>query len=238
MKVYELTADIELLHLTPVASETDPEVVMDLVRVTGRQKVWNPSRIVPVRVVEWAGRGSYVLVDFAYFDHLSPLLLSPYAQEALAPVLDGRGYFADTDFVVDDGVYRLFFPTRRVDAIDLENSVLRRFKDGGVWDVVKHELRQDALEAETIMTLEHRRSFIFVSDEFVDVLNQAELTGYTLRQIWSSEEGGVDLRLIEHPPGKPPKEMRRLQLQRQKQVRKFIEGRAARIAAKLRQEVR
>lgn len=222
MKIYQLRADIELLHLRPAKQEDS----LDLVRVAGRLMTWDPDRKVAVKTVEWGGPGSSVLVDFAYFESFSPLCLSPFGQRALAPVLEGRGYYADTDFEVDDGVYRLFFPTRRVDAIDLDKSVVRRFDSGAVWEVMKHELHQATLEGETIMTLEHRRSFIFVSDEFVNVIKQENLTGCKLTEIWSSEEGGVDFRLVEHPPGKSPKEERLAQRRKQSEMRKLLETRA------------
>jgi hypothetical protein len=216
--MYQLRAEINLLHLRPRNGE-DGEM---LHRVCARQELWDARRPVPVKVVEWDGPGSWVYADVAYFDYSCALCLSPFAQRCLSDTLKGQGYFADTDFLVDGQPYRLFFPMQRLDIVDIDRSDITRFPNGDVWEVYRTEIKTGTNISEPLFTLEHRRCFIFVTGTFVTELTKNQLIGYKLTEIWSSEHGGVDLRLVERPPGMTPRQERVYRKRLQAEASEFL----------------
>lgn len=143
-------------------------------------------------------KGDFVLADNVYLSGFGPLLLSEHAITLLGELLSDVGYFVDT-VLISDMSYKLFICERQIDALDQNKSELKRFNDGMVSKISRHELNAEIVRDMHAFRLKHRRSCMFVSDHFVSMVKKHELTGFVFEEIWSSETGGVQL-----PPVMPP----------------------------------
>lgn len=129
--------------------------------------------------------------------HLSGygLMLSNKAVSVFGPVLTDAGYLLNTSLPRADH-YKLFICERLIDAIDQERSDIKRFTNGGVWRLRRYELRAELLQDMHVFRLKHRRNMLFVSDQFVRLVQEHELTGFEFTEIWCSETGS---RLLHGP---------------------------------------
>ena len=116
------------------------------------------------------------------------LMLSDRAVSIFGPLLTGAGYLLNTFLPAADH-YKLFICERLIDAIDQEKSDIERFRDGGVWWLRRYELQKELLQDMHVLRLKHRRNKLFVSDQFVRLAREHELTGFEFTEVWCSETG-------------------------------------------------
>ncbi len=112
------------------------------------------------------------------------LVLRAHAAATLAPLLDRYGELLP--LACPDADLWLFNVLTVVDALDEENSELIRFDDGNILDVVRHEFRPDMAAGMAVFKVPQLlRGPLFVSDEFVEAVATAGLTGLEFIQLWS-----------------------------------------------------
>jgi hypothetical protein len=128
-----------------------------------------------------------------YSDFMSHSIFSERARTVFAPKLEGLGRWIELDF--DEAAYSLFFLTNVVDALDESESEVLRFADSEkVMRIAKYAFRPDVVRDQFLFTLPQRvRSNRLVTDDFVDLVRQHKLTGFSFLPLWSSETGPAQL---------------------------------------------
>jgi hypothetical protein len=83
----------------------------------------------------------------------------------------------------------LYNATRIVDALDEENSLLVRFRDGSMFPLDPYVFYEDRLTGMTIFKLpQWRLGPPYVTDPFVQRVIERGLKGFWFRLVWSTEE--------------------------------------------------
>jgi hypothetical protein len=197
----------------------------DLTLVAAGHLRWDPIRSVKLKVVDPEDPREFVESDCPYFAPLCAVCLSTFAQIKLAKYFSGAGYFVDTD-LRGSGMYKLFFVTRRLDALDLDNSEVKFFESGNVWDVFRHELIPERIGDCHIFQLEHRRCFTFVSEKFVNTVKDNALVGFSFQKIWSSATGGVSIDPNYVPIDRYPGDSEKVERLKRRDAGKILEARS------------
>lgn len=120
-----------------------------------------------------------------------PSLLAPHipvfseaAITALRDFLDGNGEILPLK--CSEGTYFVFNVTRVVDVLDVEHSQFQRLASGRILDITSHEFHADRVDALTIFKLPQlHRSYVYVTDPFVQRVRERGLTGFAPRLVWS-----------------------------------------------------
>ncbi|MCY7315097.1 MAG: hypothetical protein LH480_05605 [Rubrivivax sp.] len=87
-----------------------------------------------------------------------------------------------------DPTYWLFYITNVVDALDEEQSELVRFRDGGVMRIASYTFKPEAVRDQWLFTLPQRPGCNrCVTDRFVDLVREHQLTGFGFKLLWSDE---------------------------------------------------
>ena len=200
MKIYNVEADWELAWLNLI----DGELITLLDDVVHDGAVIDRSLPVELEVGNFESKGDWVETAFPKLNAYGPFLFSDWSTAAFETMLTDAGYFIDARIPAHKA-YKIFICERVIDALDQQRSSLTRFDDGGVWDVMRYELRPELLHGMDVFRLAHRRARLFVSDRFKAVVDIYGLTGFVFQEVWSSEAGGVTLPPdeipIEHEPG-------------------------------------
>ena len=114
------------------------------------------------------------------------LVLHERAAGLLAPVLERHGELLPLS--CPDAELWLFNVLSVVDALDEENSEMVRFDDGDILDVERYGFRAEAAAGLALFKVPQLlRGPLFVSDEFVDAVEAAGLTGPEFTHLWSSD---------------------------------------------------
>ncbi len=119
------------------------------------------------------------------FPHLSPRLpiFSEKAIESLQRLLQGNGEILP--IVCPEDRYFAFKVTRHLDALNEEDSRLDRFKTSGrIKRIRRYAFFREMLVGEAIFRIPQLRVPVFVTGEFVDVLQGADLVGFQLDPVW------------------------------------------------------
>lgn len=119
------------------------------------------------------------------FPSLSPIIpvFSERAVESIGPLLKPHGEILPLD--CREGVYYAFNTTCVIDALDQEQSQFERFRDGRVMDIKRHVFDADKIGISAIFLLPYlRRSRVYVTDLFVERVQEARLTGFDFRLVW------------------------------------------------------
>lgn len=116
------------------------------------------------------------------------LVFDARALEALGDLLEGRGELLPLDVQDDEEEYRLFNVTRVSDALDEDQSELKRFSsDGRIMRVVRFAFDADRLAGETIFKLVQRPNYNYVTEVFRERAEAAALTGFRWREpVWQA----------------------------------------------------
>jgi hypothetical protein len=76
-----------------------------------------------------------------------------------------------------------------VDGLDKQKSEYDTFDDGRIMHVTKYEFKPEIVRGHHIFKIpEFERGRIYVSDEFKKVVDENNLIGYDLDELWNSEE--------------------------------------------------
>ncbi|MDX2271892.1 MAG: hypothetical protein NW237_08065 [Cyanobacteriota bacterium] len=90
----------------------------------------------------------------------------------------------------DDGIFYLYNTTTIIDALDEGKSDLSRNQNGLVRFIKKHHFVPQKISQLTIFRPIQLPDYSYpcVTDRFVEVVEQAQLTGFLFRKLWSSDE--------------------------------------------------
>ena len=104
------------------------------------------------------------------------LILRPRAVSALLPLLTSAGELLHVDCNGDD--LRLWNVTKLVEGLDVANSVLERYEEGGIMYVDRYRFLEPAIAGLEVFKLRGLQSSpTFVGDEFVRLWRRARLRG-------------------------------------------------------------
>jgi hypothetical protein len=114
------------------------------------------------------------------------------------PVFNPKAVKALADFVEPSGEllpvtcggerFFLFNVTRLVDALDETNSDLKRFSDGRIMMIDRHVFQPEKLRSVVVFKLPQKPlSCAYVTDPFVQRVNDAGLKGFKFPLVWSSD---------------------------------------------------
>jgi hypothetical protein len=135
-----------------------------------------------------------VLADFSSVDTASPPCFSARAKSILGPHIDGLGQWLALK--CDEAPYWLFNVTHSVDALDEANSQLIRFDDGRVMRIAQFAFHPGKLQGQLLFRLPQRPGGPnLVTQDFVDLVHEHGLTGFSFRLVWSEEGGAVSSKL-------------------------------------------
>jgi hypothetical protein len=140
---------------------------------------------------EYTPRGSKAkLPDCSNLSHDVHPVFSQRAKDLLADRLLGLGRWVELGF--DEAPYWLFHVTNVVDALDEPNSEVVYFTDEPkkVLRIAQYIFRPEKVQGQFLFTLPQRPgSNRLVTDEFVDLVREHRLTGFSFEFLWSSETG-------------------------------------------------
>ena len=161
------------------------------------------SEFIELEISDWDAPGDWVETDCPGNAAYGTLLFSEQAVAALGDLLTPCGYFLNT--VLPTGTrYKIYICEREIKALDEERSVIERFESTRrIQEVMRFELYAEALATSDVCRLRGLRSDVFVSDEFVRLVETHRLTGFLFTQIWPGETGGTGLR-VNRGAIKPP----------------------------------
>lgn len=112
---------------------------------------------------------------------------SKRAVEALRNLLEPNGEILP--LICEFGDYYAFNTTSVVDALDEERSELKRFKSSGrISEILRYEFYPEKLQGLSIFKLRQFPAGDYVTDTFVQRVQEAGLVGFdfsTARQVWS-----------------------------------------------------
>lgn len=114
-------------------------------------------------------------------------VFSERAVDTLLDLLVANGEILPLD--VEGEKYFAYNPTRTLDALDQDHSVLVRFPaTGRILDIKQYVFLPDKLDGTAIFRLPMFRGSAFVTNEFAARVREGELTGFRLVKVWSDED--------------------------------------------------
>lgn len=133
---------------------------------------WQPIRLFPHRQNKRVPAGDFPCI----FVGTMPAL-SQRATDALRDLLEPAGELLPVE--CPEGSLWLFNCLRFADVLDEERSEIRRYPDGALAHVYRHEWKA-AVEHETFFRIPQRRPPVYVTDVVVERIRGAGLVGYEL----------------------------------------------------------
>jgi hypothetical protein len=140
---------------------------------------------------DYTPRGSRAkLADYSNVNHNVHPVFSQRAKDILSDRLHGLGRWIE--LVSDEAPYWLFYVTNVVDALDEPASKVAYFTDSPtrVLGIDQFIFRPDRIAGQFLFTLPQKiRSNRLVTDDFINVVREHRLTGFSFEFLWSSETG-------------------------------------------------
>ncbi len=181
MQIYELSSDADRYENFVLSDERDAGAMIDGFRGAAMADVWKP---ISIELAEEGNGRKLPPSDFPLLHAVVPVF-SRRAVEALRDLLELNGELLPLKS--SKGEYFAFNITRIVDALDEANSKVKRFSSGRLMVVKQHEFLVERVAGLTIFKIPQlARSREFVTDVFVERVNQRRLTGFDFLPVWSS----------------------------------------------------
>lgn len=173
MKLFELRADFDGYCTLGFSAEEDIHVWDEGFEGTPRG-----ASLPSVRAERREDEGACALPDFTDFA-LRPIpAFSEHAIDVLGELLSAHGEFVPIE-VSAPTRYFAFNPTTIVDALDEERSTITYFKDGGLWRVERHVLKQTVEDLPPIFKMPQTRvGQTYVNERFTAEVARLSLTGF------------------------------------------------------------
>jgi hypothetical protein len=121
--------------------------------------------------------------DFPWLGSHAPFLRSA-AVRALESVLREHGQLLP---VRGEDVW-LFNVTTVLDALDREHAQIAYFDDGSILAIERHCFDAGRIGAAEIFKLPMRASSVYVTDDFVERVRDAGLSGVSFQPVWTSAD--------------------------------------------------
>ncbi len=191
MKIYELDSSSggKWVWFSTVAGPVTPDSF-------GKRAFFDSQpRIRIDRNTESSPRGSKaVLADFSNLGYRPEPCFSARAKQLLGPLIDDLGQWLALE--CDEAPYWLFNVTHTADALDEPRSEIARFRDGRVMDIDSFTFKPEKLIGELLFQVPQCLGTPnLVTQDFVDLVHQHGLTGFSFRLVWSEEGGAVSSKL-------------------------------------------
>jgi hypothetical protein len=147
---------------------------------------WKPIKV--RRVHPTSTRKSAVKVDMPFYgSHV--IFLRPRAVEVLHSFITRSGELLPVEDEGGDELY-MFNALSVLDALDMEKADLKYFSDGRIMRIARYEFRPDVIRDVDMFRIPQMRSSpIFLSQRFVDAVQQEGLTGAGFENVWSTTDG-------------------------------------------------
>ncbi|MDX2271901.1 MAG: hypothetical protein NW237_08110 [Cyanobacteriota bacterium] len=183
MNIYHLVPDVNRYQSLIVGSGKRLNEVSKFTFGNPVLEIWEP---VQVRLATDLDKPPLPISDFPGLGGMPAF--TGKAIESLDEMLRMNGELLPLES--DDGVFYLYNTTTIVDALDEEKSDLLRNKNGQIRHIRKHHfIPQKVIELMIFKTVQApRTSYPCVTDRFVNAVEQAQLTGFVFRKLWSSDE--------------------------------------------------
>jgi hypothetical protein len=127
--------------------------------------------------------------DFSNVNHNVHPVFSDRAKRIFSQHLEGLGRWIELES--DEAHYWLFYITNVVDALDVAKSEIAYFSNSTkVMGIDSFAFVPEIIKDQFLFTLPQRPgSHCLVTDRFVDVVHEHQLTGFMFQRLWSSEKG-------------------------------------------------
>jgi hypothetical protein len=181
MNVYRLGADVNRYQHLVLFDEREEVRLRDMFMGAPMAATWKPPLVEILRDVRHRGRPRS---DFPAFG--GDPVFSERAIEALRNLLEPSGEILPLR--CHEGTYFAYNVTRVVDALDEARSELERFDDGVVMRIVQPVFFPDRVAGETIFKVPQSRARVFVTDPFVQRIQERGLVGFDLQPLWSGPD--------------------------------------------------
>lgn len=177
MTVFLMLADPDNYHYVVPENSDDWDKIEDLFDGTSLQHVWQPMR---VKLIREDGKDG----DFPSLVPYVPVF-SARAKGALANIIASYGEFLPLT-CVDSDLFA-FNVTKILDALDEDASDVQRFSSSGrIMSIDRYEFRAEKLKQSVLFKIpQFRRSYVFVTDQFVERVQSSRLMGFTFQPVWS-----------------------------------------------------
>lgn len=128
--------------------------------------------------------GELLPSDFPSSGGIIPVF-SERAVQALGELLQAHGEILP--LTCAEGTYFAYNVTHLIDALDLQRSNYHQFSSGVIFDITRHEFLPERVGDAAIFKLTQMPGpGEFVTDEFVQRVDEAGLQGFNLQQVWSA----------------------------------------------------
>lgn len=184
-RVYIMRADANKYDmLIPVAAE---KAFVLYKTFDGHSQInsWTPLKVIVLQEEEQTKK---LQGDFPALTSNIPVF-SEYASQVLNDILANNGEILPLDCGNKDAIYYAYNVTKVVDALDLEKSEIKYFKDSTkVMRIVHYAFKPEKLHNVYIFRLPQMPlMYVFVTDDFVDVVTRNKLTGFAFEQVWPDD---------------------------------------------------
>lgn len=183
MVVYELYSDPQR-HTFALVHEEESRALRKLFNCEPIGDRWRPVQIDEIDDEEFCGE--LPPGDFGFLGTIP--VFSARAIEKIGDILKANGELLPLLF--DKGAYWAYNVTRVIDALDVERSEVKLFPHSQrIMHIVRYAFRLEALtEDVTIFKIPQKcRSRVYVTDRFVERVEEAGLTGFDFVERWRSE---------------------------------------------------
>lgn len=137
---------------------------------------------------------SSILADCSCLDSGSQPCFSARAKTVLGPHIDGLGQWLRLE--CDEASYWLFNVTNTIDALDEHKSEVARFHDGRIMDIDSFVFKPERCTGHVLFHVRNTPGAPnLVTQDFVDLVHEHGLTGFSFRLVWSEEGGAVSSKL-------------------------------------------
>lgn len=179
VNVYRLQAEREGFRWLMLAQEPDLGLVAVMQNVPAAE-FWTTPAVATLEL-DFDGR-TLPLPDFPVFS--TSAVLSRRAVDALLDLLVENGEILPLECT--EGDFFVFNVTRELDALDEAASEIRRFSGknrGRVKSIVRHVFRPERVTS-AIFRIPQKPQRVYVTQGFVDRVEQAGLTGFDFWYVW------------------------------------------------------
>ncbi|MDX2271894.1 MAG: hypothetical protein NW237_08075 [Cyanobacteriota bacterium] len=183
MNIYHLVPDANRYQSLVVGSGKRLREVSKFTFGNPVLEIWKP---VQVRLATDLDKPPLPISDFPGLSGMPAF--TGKAIESLGEMLRMNGELLPLES--DDGIFYLYNTTTIVDTLDEDKSDLLRDENGGILHIKKHcFIPQKVVELTIFKTVQiPHDSYPCVTDQFVNAVEQAQLTGFVFRKLWSSDE--------------------------------------------------
>lgn len=180
MKVYSLRADSERFKGLMPVDEEHWDVFREFNSGQSLKDGWVP---IPMRFYVYRKR-RLPEGDFPTLLGEAPAF-SPRATKALTPILQRHGELLPID--AEGAEYYAFNLMVIRDALDFQKSVVERLSGGMIFAINSYVFTPEKLSGSCMFRIPELVNRIFVTDEFVRVVQDHNLTGFDLPLLWDSD---------------------------------------------------